>query len=90
MYFFTYRDQVLGVGVHLWHHLAPVLGRADVKVVPGDGGRLGPILFARRADDVEDLGQLIHLVLARKERLPQEELSKDAAARPDVQRGSIG
>ena len=86
----TYRNEVLGIGVHLGHHLAPVLGRAGLEVVPLDGRSLGPLLLRGRSDDVEDLAQLVHLVLARNQRLPQEQLGEDAAAGPDVDRCCVG
>ena len=82
--------QVLRLLVHLGHDLPPALGGARLEVAPLDGRPLRPVLLGGRADHVEDLLQLVHLVLPGEEGLAEVELGKDAAAGPHVNRGGVG
>ena len=63
-------------------HLRPPRGR---ELVVGVVGVHAPQLLRRgRAQHLDDLHQLVDAVLAREERLAQDELRKHAARRPQV------
>ena len=44
----------------------------------------GPLSLGGSSKNPKDLSQLVHLVLAREERAPQEELGQDAPKTPHV------
>jgi hypothetical protein len=89
---FIYLEQVFCLRINIRYDVIKISSRnsRSLEVGPEDGGVLRPLFLARNSDDVEDLVQLVHLVLAGEERLPQEQFCKDAAARPDVNWCCIG
>jgi hypothetical protein len=87
-----YLKQVFCLRINIRYDVIKISSRnsRSLKVGPQDGGVLRPLFLARNSDDVEDFVQLVHLILAREERLPQEQFCKDAAAGPDVHRRCVG
>ena len=72
-----------GGGVDLREGL-PRARRQPGDVPPRLVGYVVQLGVARRAEDVDDAAELLHVVRAREERLPPEQLAEDAPHRPDV------
>ena len=79
-----------GVPVHVRDEIENVPGLEVDEVVPQHGRLVRPVRHGGRAEELEDLGELVRLVLAGEERLAGDELGQDAAAAPDVHRGGVG
>ena len=80
------RDEVDGVRVRLGaEHLLPRV-RLDLRELELRVVRvhLADLLARRRAQDLDDLHQLVHAALAREQRLPEQQLRQHAARRPHV------
>ena len=80
----NYLNEILRVRVHFRHNVAPVLGGCRPEIAPQYTRILRPFVFGWSSNDVENLHQLIHLIKAVKQGLPEIEFSKDAAAGPNV------
>ena len=84
-------DEILGlrVGVTLVHDVTEGPGREECKISSEDRRLVWPLLLGRRAQVLEDLGELVRVVVAGEERLPGDDLGQDAAAAPEVHRGGV-
>ena len=84
-------DEILGlrVRVTLVHDVTEGPGREECKISSEDRGLVRPLLLGRRAEVLEDLGELVRVVIAGEEGLPGDDLGQDAAAAPEVHRGGV-
>ena len=79
-----------GVPVHVRDEIENVPGLEVDEVIPQHGRLVRPVRHGGRAEELEDLGELVRLVLAGEQRGPPVQLGEDAAAGPDVYRGGVG
>ena len=82
--------EIPGVRLDLRQDLSDVPGSVVDKVCPENIRVLRPVLLSRGAQQSHDPRQLVALVQSGEQRLPAHQLSKDAAAGPDVHRGGVG
>ena len=85
----SYLQKIQTLIVQVGNEFGQFSGRTLAKIRSEDGGFWWPRLLGGRAQDLEDLAQLFHLVLTGKEGLPKAELGKDAAAGPQVDWGRV-
>ena len=86
----TNLEQVEGLRVDVREEGVEAARGAAGEGLPHHGGLLGPLGLGGGAEDAEDLAELVYLVLAGEERLPEVELCQDTATAPDVDRGGVG
>ena len=78
-----------GVPVHVGDEIENVPGLEVDEVVPQHGRLVRPVRHGGRAEELEDLGELVSVVVAGEEGLPGDDLGEDAAAAPEVNRGGV-
>ena len=78
-----------GVPVHVRDEIENVPGLEVDEVVPQHGRLVRPVRHGGRAEELEDLGELVSLVLPGEQGGLPVEFSKDTAAGPDIDRSGV-
>ena len=83
-------QEVDAVGVELGDHLREVLGLPLGELVPvTKAGDAGPDILRGRAEQLEDVQELLQLGVAGEQRLLPRQLGEDAPDAPDVDGGGV-